>query len=877
MRLVGNRLLRDASRIYKSRRTDGIKQPKTPTHAPNFFSTPPKHTESVSKAVNLQRTIKPLDDPFPNAASVSPRTSRLKLPEDIIEPYYRPIFVPHAAKLHWIQIVADLVILYCPEQHTTLTISLLPDHPLVVTIVELLRRGLPFRSITLLDRVYQGRRKVGQKLGALFFAPRALEVLVEATLEFKVPRLLPLIARELARTHSTQPGYDSALTRRLVVVYEKLMEAYYQSNDFQSVLSLYSTSYEVRVPMSQIMFKRTIQSLFKRFLPTTDDQRRYSIPRIPSSPDDSPPQALLKFSSDLPIDAVLEQLRRTLNHMASENLVPNSRLLADIFRGLGAILKLETQGVEVGLNAPGDQNTIHETLGIPAPRGSNPAFRLENLVLDESVWSSVGRIINNIIGRAIDPESSRQPGDEGRTMLLMAWADVMLSLREDIADSIARATSSRSRLKALSNRVKELLATNQAWNYQRTFDRLALASSLRPHHENSFGEIGSELDPALDLPVGPAPGQWPISRTLNEAQRISLLVRDRLVEGDSVAALLHFHSLASLCGAFRRLCASIDPEDAPSLFTRGSGNDYNRPPEVVLAEVRQELEMRVESVYVRLAGHALRTGDPSYVNDVLELAYTLPPRDDKRTFSRVWKRAMTAFVRWGTEWYGSGGIGRALRTLAHLLGINPEQSTTKKHNTRAIHQTVPRAILNPNRELFDLGWLREKQSWPYLGRNVFARRHVVSALIEKAQETTPTHLRLGAHHNTKTAARHLRDAQRLSEEAEARETIRRMKGNPPRSLLCSTDQRLSSGETRTHARTEAHNLRGDSGNHTHLGDYRTTKYPIQDGTAPIVMLVGVLGALKVPMAANEAERLGYDGPRHESNAVHNTTPTMPKK
>ncbi|CAE7225377.1 unnamed protein product [Rhizoctonia solani] len=846
-----------------------------PTLSPKLFNSPPNHTKIFCKEDAIAHTtIKPLVS-FPNPASTPPKPSRSKLPEDIVERYYRPIFISHVPKLHWIQIAADLVILYCPERYNAFTIALLPDHPLVITIVELLRRHLPTRSATVLNRVYQGRRKVGQKLSAIFFSPGALEVLIEAALQYEDLRLFPLIARELARTHSTQPGYDSILTRRLVIVYEKLMDAYYQLHDLQSVLALYSASYKAQVPASQIMFKRTIQSLFKRFLPSTSDQRRYSIPCAREPPGGSLSQAQQKSHSDPPIDAILEQLRRILNHMASENLVPNSRLLADIFRGLGALLKLETQGVEVELSAPEGQSTTHETLGIPAPRGSTPAFRLENLVLDESVWSTVGKIINNILGKAIDPESSRQPGDEGKVMLLMAWADVMLSLREDIADAIVRSASSRPKIKALSNRVDELLATNQAWNYQRTLDRLALASSLRPHHVNSFGEIGSELDPALDLPVGPSPGQWPISRTLNEAQRISLLVRDRLVEGDSVAALLHFHSLASLCGAFRRLCASVNPSDAPSLFIHGSENHYERPPEAVLAEARQELEMRVESVYVRLASHALRTGDPSYVNDVLELAYTLPPRHDQRTFSRVWKRAMSAFVRWRAEWYGSGGIGRAFKTLSHLLGIKPEQPSAGKQNNGAIYQTIPRAILKPSRELFDLGWLREKQSWPYLGRNVFARRHVVSALIEKAEETASTHLLPGASPNARPAARHLQDAQRLSEEAKVRETIRRTRGNHPRSLPRPTDQLPSDGRARTHARAEAHNRCGDSGNHTNLGDFRTIGHP-QDGTAPIAVLVGVLGALKVPMAASDAERLGYGGPKHESNVVHDATPNVRK-
>ncbi|KAJ1306757.1 hypothetical protein OPQ81_007743 [Rhizoctonia solani] len=861
----------------KPRNINGIKEPQIPTIPPNFFSKPKNPAKTIFKGdASARKSIKPPHDPTPNADSILTDSSQLKLPEEIIKPYYLPVYDPHVAKLQWIQIIADLVIHYCPNARGALSICLSGDHPLVVTIVELLRRGFSMRSATLLDRVYQGRRKVGQNLSALFFSPRALEALLEASLESKTPRLLPAITRELARTHSTQPGPNSALTRRLTIVYEKLMDTHYQLGDPQSVLSLYSTSYKAQVPMTQIMFKRTIQSLFKRFLSPPGDQRRYSTPRLLAS-DESPPPAHQPLNDHPPIDAILEQLRHILNHMASENLVPNSRLLADIFRGLGAILKLETQGVDPRLSAPEGHSNAHEMLGVPAPQGSTPTFRLESLVLDETIWSTVGKIIHNILGQAIDPRSSQRPGDEGRTILLMAWADVMLSLREDIADAITRTISSRPKLKALSKRVNELLTTNQAWNYQRTFDRLALTSSLRPHHVNSFGEIGSESDPALDLPLGPAPGQWPISRTLNEAQRISLLVRDRLVEGDSVAALLHFHSLASLCGAFRRLCDSRDPEDAPSLFVHGPENDYQRPPEVVLAEARQELEERVEGVYVRLAGHALRTGDPNYVNDVLELAYTLPPRHDKRTFSRVWKRAMSAFVKWRAEWYGSGGIGRAFRTLASLLGIKTDQSPTREEI--AVSQTIPSTIINSSRELFDLGWLRDKQSWPDLGRNVFGRRHVVSALIEKAEETAAAHPRPGSKPNRKTAARHLQDARRLSEEVKIRETVRGMRGNHPRSLPRSTDQRPSSGGQHTHAGTEAPNIRGDGQHHSHSGDCKTIGHPVyhlQDGTPPVAVLIGVLGALKVPIAANEAEMLGYDGPRHENTAVQNTTPEVKK-
>ncbi|KAF8705368.1 hypothetical protein RHS03_05444, partial [Rhizoctonia solani] len=866
-----------ASRSHKKPRHVNDKQTKP-------LETPPKLVDKYPDTVKGARTehvITKIKPPYGSSPSVIPIPTSSFAPEsfrDISESYYRSLYDSHTPRLQWTRMVANLVVQYCPEKPTHPIISLLPDHPLVVATVELLRKGLYQRAVILLDRIFQGRKKARQEFGTLFFSPRALEILVDASLEFKAYRLIPFIARELARTHSTQPARDSPLARSLIIVYEKLMDAYYQLDDFQSVLSLYSTSYKAQVYMSRIMFKRAIQSLFKRFFPSPNDHRRYSIPRSHPLPDGLQAQVNQQPNNPPPIGSILEQLRRILNHMALENLVPDSRLLADIFRGLGAILKLETQGVEADFDVSGGQEEVHEALGIPAPRGSAPAFRLENLVLDEATWSTVGRIINSILGQAMDSNSSQRPGDEGRMMLLMAWAEVMLSLREDIADSIVRTTGSKSKLKVLSSRVNELLSTNQAWNYQRTFDRLARTSSLRPHHENSFGEIGSELDPALDLPVGPAPGQWPISRTLNEAQRISLLVRDRLVEGDSVAAILHFHSLASLSGAFRRLCAAVNPEDAPSLFIHSTGDGYQRPPEVVLAEVLQELEMRVESVYVRLAGHALRTGDSSYVNDVLELAYTLPPRDDKRTFSRVWKRAMSAFVKWRTEWYGSGGIGRAFRTLAHLLGINFEPMEGAQH-IKAVSQAIPRAIVNPNPELFDLGWLREKQSWSDLGRNVFARPYVISALIEKAEKTTSAHLRTEARSNEKTVTRHLQGAQLLSAEANVRRTIREGRGNQPRSLPRSTDHSPSDGGLGVHAREGATNLRGESGDHTRLGNPNILEHPMrnsQDGVTPIAMLISVLGALKVPMTSGEAERLGYYNPTHES-MTQNTTSTATTK
>lgn len=663
------------------------------------------------------------------------------------------------------------------------------------------------------------------------------------------------------------------MTLRLATVYEKLMDAHYQLGDPGSVLAVYSSANRTLVPCSQVMYKRAIQALFKRFVPSPKDERRYSLPRknhLPHSQEEylHHPQP----NDHPPADIIIEQLRRILNHMAAQNVIPNMRLLADVFRGLGTILKLETYGIEVGHNHLAEQDAAVKALGIPAPKGSTPRFRLEHLVLDEETWASVGKIVNNVLGRTVNPASFQRPGNEGRAMILMAWADVMLSLREDIADAIIRATNTKSRLNALSVRVDTLLATDQPWNYQRTFDRLAHSSSLRSHHENSFGQIGSETDPALDLPVGPAPGQWPILRTLNEGQRISLLVRDRLVEGDSVAALLQFHSLASLCGAFRRLCDTIDPADAPSLYVHEAESDVQRPSEVVLAEARQELEARVESVYVRLAGHALRTGDPSYVNDVLELAYTLPPRYNKLTFSRVWKRAMTAFVRWRTEWYGSGGVGRAMRTLAQLLGIGLRKSPKQYPRAGAVDRAIPRAILNvgPNRELFDLAWLREQNQWPALGRHVFTRRHVVSALIAKAEETTPAHLRPGAKPDPKTAAKHLRDAQRVFEEAEVRKTMRWLRENHPRFMLRPGEPSPSIAELDAQARAEAraqhvygkrHDLAGArSGGNANIND-RT--HDIPSGATPISMLVDVFEALSVPMRADEAQRLHYHGPTHE--------------
>ncbi|KAG8726306.1 hypothetical protein FRC12_023516, partial [Ceratobasidium sp. 428] len=490
-----------------------------------------------------------------------------------------------------------------------------------------------------------------------------LEMLVDTAIEVENSAVLPSLTRELARTQSTStPGqpHHSILVSRLSRVYAKLIDVHFKLDDPGSVLAIYSTAIRASVPYIELMYKRAIQSLFKRFVPSPNlDVRRASRSRKHKME-----QALRSPPRYPPIESTLRQLRTFFDLIAAENMAPSSRMLADVFRGLGSILKLETRGTEPEKydSASHDPPNSNHTQGAASPvfKTQSLRFRLDRLILDQETWSSVGKIIANVLAQVRYSVSPKQPGNEGQMLLQMAWANVMLSLREDVADALARSTATKSELKALSSRIDALIGIDQPWNYQSTFDRLAKLSLLRPHHVNSYGSVGSETDPALDLPAGPAPGQWPVSRTLVEAQRMSLLIRDRLIEGDSLAALLQFHSLASLCGAFRRLCDTHDPEDAPSLLARTPrGGVSQRPPETVLAEARHELDVRMESVYVRLAGHALRTGDSSYVNDVLELAYTLPPRSNKLTFSRVWKRAMGAFVSWRSDWHGSAGIGRA--------------------------------------------------------------------------------------------------------------------------------------------------------------------------------------------------------------------------
>jgi hypothetical protein len=779
----------------------------------------------------------------------------------------------------WRQLIADLVVRHCPRPRPPLSICLLPDHPLVIITANLLHAGLSIRAVILLDRIAQGAGSLSKPLSCLYLSPEALETLVDTALDLKAANILPSLTRELARTHSTGA---SILAFRLSNVYAKLMNAHFMMDDPGSALSIYSTATRASVPCNAFMHKRAIQSLFKRFIPSPDsDVRRASQPRQHNLERElhTPPSS----KSHPPVDAILDQLRMILSRMAAENIIPSSRILADIFRGLGSILKLETQGTEPE-HPKLPRDTVEQEGFSSTPKTLPPRFRLDRLVLHQETWSSVGKIMVGILGQTTRSTISQQPGNEGRILLLMAWADVMLSLREDVADATARTTATKYHLNALSSRIEDLVGANQPWNYQRTFDQLADSSSLRPHHVNSYGAIGSEVDPALDLPVGPAPGEWPISRTLTEAQRISLLIRDRLVEGDSLAALLHFHSLASLCGAFRRLCDINDPEDAPSLLARTPrGGASQRPPEAVLAEARHELDVRVESVYVRLAGHALRTGDSSYVNDVLELAYTLPPRRNKYTFSRVWKRAMGAFVSWRSEWHGSAGIGRAFRTLAQLLEVRSETSTTRESSPGTIEQAKLKApiAVGPNRELFDLSWLRERHTWPALGRNVFPRPHVVSALINRAEQSTPSHLRPGAKPDRAMAAKHLRDAQRAAEEAQARRAIRWLQENHPRYMPRPGDPSPSLAELDARARAEAQPSSGCGWNSDPVrasgsGNGMQTGL-VGDGSVGIpatTLLVDVLGALNIPVTTDEAQRLGYPGPTYTKKPPQESAPTQ---
>ncbi|QRV88829.1 hypothetical protein RhiJN_16847 [Ceratobasidium sp. AG-Ba] len=689
--------------------------------------------------------------------------------------------------------------------------------------------------------------------------------------------MLQPLARELSRTQSTstlsQPHHP-ALSLRLSVVYEKLMDAHFIMSGPGPALLIYSSAVRAGVPCSAFVYKRAIQSLFRRLLPIPDsDMRRFSQPR---RADAGTGFHTPHSSTSPPVAALLSQLKAILDRTAAENIPLSSRMLADIFRGLGAILKLETQGTEPEERETElrdyPENNLQSERSKSFMKKAYPRFRLDRLVLHQETWTSIGDMIANILAQTTSATNPQQHESDGQLFLLMAWADVMLSLREDIADAVVRSTMSRSTLKALSRRVDVLIGGDQAWGYQKVFDRLVKSSYLRPHDVNSHGSIGSEMDPALDLPAGPAPGHWPVSRTLAEAQRISLLVRDRLVEDDSLAALLQFHSLASLCGAFRRLCDVHDPEDAPSLMIQTPrGGGYQRPPETVLAEARHELDVRVESVYVRLAGHALRTGDSGYVNDVLELAYTLPPRRNKLTFSRVWKRAMGAFVSWRSEWHGSAGIGRAFKTLAHLLGIGPDAATSRAPVTNAIDRQRPRAIAKtePNRSLFDLSWLREQHRWPALGRNVFPRACIVSALINRAEESTPPYLRPGAKPDPTMGPKHLRDARRATEEADTRRMIRWLRENHPHYMPRPGDPTPSLAELDAQARAEAQSFRAhdwDDGpvqtNGLERSERagRTNNYSA--GVPATTILANVLGALSVPVSISEARRLGYSGPTY---------------
>lgn len=733
----------------------------------------------------------------------------------------------------------------------------------------MLRNELKRRSADFLNRICQGASSANKQLGSLYFSPQALEILLNTMLEFRAQKLLSPLTRELSRTHSTQWNQNdtvpSALTLRLAAAYERLADAHYQLGSPGTVFTIYSTAQQALVPCNQIMYKRIVQALFKLTIPSPDpDQRRYSRPRTHSPQDQTAPPDDHRPSNP-PVNTTIERLQLVLNHMAAENVIPNSRLLADIFRGLGSILKLETHGIEATSDPAAEQNATHGAPGAPGDKSQATAFRLEHLVLDQETWLTIGRIVNNILSQTVDTSRFQQLGNEAQLMILMAWAEVMVSLREDIADARVRTTNTKIDLNALSNRVDGLLAADFPWNYQRTFDRLARSSFLRPHHENSFNKVDPEADPTLDLPVGSS-GQWHMSRTLNEAQRISLLIRDRLVERDSVAALFHFRSLASLCGTLLRLCNATDPKDAPSLFTHGSGNDFQHSPAMVLAEAQKEFETRVESVYVRLAGHALRTGDPSYVNDVLELAYTLPPRRNAYTFSRIWKRAMAAFVGWRAEWYGSGGIGRAFKTLTQLLGIWQDQPPKDNSDPERIDQHPPRAVPNagPRRESFDLSWLRKQETWPAMGRYVFPRPQVICALIDKAEEATPVSLRPGAKSKVKGASKHLRDIRRLLEEAEARKTMRQLKADHQRYMPQNGDQFSSNAGLGTRAKIEAHTKPVRNRGHKLAGarsggDGRINARPhnLQSTATPITTLINILGALRIPLTTDEARRLGY--------------------
>ncbi|KAF8603774.1 hypothetical protein BDV93DRAFT_124483 [Ceratobasidium sp. AG-I] len=402
-----------------------------------------------SRCIRAQSSIQHQDSSRLHSSVPSPPAGSIKL--DLLDKHaageYRALL---ARNPPWRQIIADLAVRYCPWPRGPLSVCLLPEHPLVIITINLLRAGLNIRAVTLLDRMAQGSTSLSKPLGPLYLSPQALEMLVDASLERKYQNILPALTRELARTQSTRSltrlhfptsevtAASEPLALRLSEVYAKLMDAHFQMDNHGSVLELYSAATRALVPCSPIIYKRAIQSLFKRFIPSPESGLRRA--SRPNSTHDIEANVNLPegHTSPPPVDLILEQLRLILNKMVANNMIPSSRLLADVFRGLGSILKLETYGVESG-DAGTSRNSSHpipeSDLLSPSTKNIPPRFRLDRLILDEETWSFVGKMVNNILAQTTNQPNFQHPGNEGRALLQMAWADVMLSLREDVADA----------------------------------------------------------------------------------------------------------------------------------------------------------------------------------------------------------------------------------------------------------------------------------------------------------------------------------------------------------------------------------------------------------------------------------------------------------
>lgn len=249
--------------------------------------------------------------------------------------------------------------------------------------------------------------------------------------------------------------------------------------------------------------------------------------------------------------------------------------------------------------------------------------------------------------------------------LELAWADVLLSLREYVGSWV-------DPYQGVPNAGQ---AQRELWSYQHVVGRLANLDWGTDRMSSSSPLIPSPPATATAFATSSTPTPSPfdqftesvVSGTTN-AHRFQLLVRASLLSDDYASALAYLSAMRALAVEFIT--------SAPNLRAAQPRRAQR------ITDADEDIRQRLEGTFIRLASHAFRVRDGILLNDIFDVAARgtyhhnhnhshnhCPGRPDVpflMFYPRVWKRAVHAMKAWSAPWSGSEGVERLFESMLRI-------------------------------------------------------------------------------------------------------------------------------------------------------------------------------------------------------------------